>query len=101
MKLPVLVGHFMEHHQLDHNVGFVDFLAMHYWGTDLNDDDNDRDMQLPFKNVSLHFSDSAVPHFKSALAQHPTFSNLVIQHVFDNDDLPQPALGSLFRPPRA
>ncbi|WP_315816201.1 hypothetical protein [Paraflavitalea speifideaquila] len=49
LKLPALIGHYMEHHQLDNRVDFVQFLAMHYWGTDLNDNDDDRDMQLPYK----------------------------------------------------
>jgi hypothetical protein len=101
LKVPVLVAHFMEHHRLDERVGFVQFLAMHYGGNDMNDNDDDRDMQLPYKRVNLQSIDHPlIPAIKPAIAQHPEFTNVVVQPVFDNDVLPQPALGSLFRPPR-
>jgi hypothetical protein len=102
LKLPVLVAHFTEHHQQDRRVGFVRFLVMHYWGTDMNDNDDDRDMQLPYKRVDLQSIDHPlIPAIKPVLVQHPTFTTVVVQPVFNNDDLPQPALGSLFRPPKA
>jgi len=102
LKLPVLVAHYTEHHRLDGRIGFVQFLAMHYWGTDLNDNDNDRDMQLPYKKVDMHsFDHLIVPMMKPAIVQHPVVSSMVVQPIFNNDLLPQPALGSLFRPPKA
>jgi hypothetical protein len=101
LKIPALVGHYMEHHQLDNRVGFVQFLAMHYWGTDLNDNDDDRDMQLPYKKVDIQSIDHPlIAAIKPAIEQHPTFTTIVVQPVFNNDDLPQPALGTLFRPPK-
>jgi hypothetical protein len=101
LKLPVLVAHYMEHHQQDQRVGFAQFVYMHYIGSDHNDNDNDRDMQLPYKKVDLQSLDHPlIAAIKPALEQRPAFSIIVVQPVFDNDDLPQPALSSLFRPPR-
>ncbi|MBO9564454.1 MAG: hypothetical protein J7621_16840 [Niastella sp.] len=101
LKVPALVAHFMEHHRLDERVGFVRFLAMHYGGNDMNDNDDDRDMQLPYKRVNLQSIDHPlIPAIKPAIAQHPEFTHIVAQPVFNNDVFPQPAPGSLFRPPR-
>lgn len=51
-KLPVLINHFIEHQQRDGKVTFLDFMSMHYWGKDIDDNDQDKDMQLPYKNFS-------------------------------------------------
>ncbi|MCX2480956.1 hypothetical protein OQY15_17760 [Pedobacter sp. MC2016-15] len=53
-KLPLLFEHFSEHQQRNPSVTFVDFLSMHYWGDDLDDNDDNRDMQLPFKKLDVH-----------------------------------------------
>ncbi|MEI6950470.1 hypothetical protein V9K67_25025 [Paraflavisolibacter sp. H34] len=100
-RLPALVSHYCEHHQLDPNVGFLDFLSMHYWGQDLNDNDQDRDNQLPFKNLysptvsllALPVSKPAVPATCVVLLQRP-------QPGYRAPDLSPPALAALFRPPR-
>lgn len=42
----------MEHKSVNNDISIMDFLSMHYWGTDLNDNDDNRDMQLPFKNIA-------------------------------------------------
>lgn len=50
LKVPVLLEHYQEHKEDDQNLNFISFLYMHYAGDDLNDRDQDRDMQLPFKS---------------------------------------------------
>ncbi|MBZ4037591.1 hypothetical protein K6T82_22710 [Flavobacterium sp. 17A] len=101
-KLPILIEHFKEHQKLQ-GVSFVDFLSMHYWGEDLNDNDGDRDMQLPFKtinNSSAHFvfilddKDLLPVPFNPDLPQSkiPTYRS---------DLFSDPNLLSLFRPPIA
>ena len=50
-KVPVLLNHFLEHRQRDHNIGLSQFMSMHYWGNDIKDNDTDRDMKLPFKKT--------------------------------------------------
>ncbi|MBL7739003.1 MAG: hypothetical protein JNK14_07280 [Chitinophagaceae bacterium] len=46
-KLPNLIDHFFEHHRIDRDLNFFEFLAMHYGGDDGTDADNDKDNQLP------------------------------------------------------
>jgi hypothetical protein len=101
-KLPVLIEHFKEHQQI-RNVSFIDFLAMHYWGDDLNDDDGDRDMQLPFKNISGYSLQVVfIPTEKHTI--HIPFN---IGHKessiipFTSNLYSNPALFSVFRPPIA
>lgn len=52
LKLPVLLEHYIEHKTSNQDISFSDFLYMHYAGNDFNDQDQDRDMQLPFKSHS-------------------------------------------------
>ncbi len=101
-KLPVLIEHYNEHKQRQ-NVSFIDFLEMHYWGEDLNDNDTDRDMQLPFKHISSSsFQLVFVPADKAVF-------NISINIGFSkSDSIPyksnlysNPALFSVFRPPIA
>jgi len=101
VKLPVLVQHYKEHKQRDQNVGLLDFLAMHYWGKDLDDNDQDRDDQLPFKafqKVSIeHFS---TPQKNLALKAIIYFNESDFP-VTGDDYLPNPQLGALFKPPQS
>lgn len=101
-KLPVLLEHFSEHQQRG-NVSFIDFLEMHYWGEDLNDDDTDRDMQLPFKHISsasfqLVFVPADKPSFYIPFrVGYDPFNGIpYTTNLFSN-----PAFFSVFRPPVA
>lgn len=103
LKIPVLANHFAEHSELDPSVDFVDFLSMHYWGQDVNDNDQDRDMQLPFKKLTTHSSIQLYCQQKLKL-------EIVEQDFFTEDQklLPLEDLNftgnqptGLFRPPRA
>lgn len=101
-KLPVLIAHYLEHHQQDERIGFLDFLSMHYWGKDLNDNDQDRDNQLPFKSVgNLAAFQPAIPVTRPLLAKHEPYEARVHQPLFQENNLPDPALSSLFHPPKA
>ena len=51
MKLPALTSHYLEHKADSGDLSFVDFLMMHYASHDDNDHDQDKDMQLPFKDM--------------------------------------------------
>ncbi|MFC6102260.1 hypothetical protein [Olivibacter domesticus] len=92
----------MEHKALNPEVGFVDYLSMHYWGEDLNDDDDEKDMQLPFKKYDIHTpSFLFVPANKIFASKNHSWP---IRSNFGPDKAQvyfNPALGSLFRPPRA
>ncbi len=102
LKLPILFQHLAEHQQLDSRVGLVDFLSMHYWGDDQNDDDDERDMQLPFKKLDVHtlqvyFLPTLRTYAIKACIQPLKISHPVYQHLY----FPNPALSSPFRPPCA
>ncbi len=53
LKLPVLIEHYLEHQKEAPEMGFWEYLALHYLSGIEYDADYARDMQLPFKNISL------------------------------------------------
>jgi hypothetical protein len=100
-KLPVLFQHFAEHQERDKSVSLMQFISMHYWGDDMNDNDDDRDMQLPFKKLDDHHSQIYfLPAIRIAVV------NVLVQPLhpvtcfYNPGHIPDPALSSLFRPPR-
>jgi hypothetical protein len=50
VKLPFLVEHFVEYQKGNSESSLWGFLCMHYVSGDMNDNDNDKDMKLPFKS---------------------------------------------------
>jgi hypothetical protein len=65
LEINILVQHFYETKKNDNTVTFLHFLAMHYITDDLNDKDDDRDKQLPFKSIETFISNSVliyIPH---------------------------------------
>lgn len=48
-KIPVLFQHYFEHKQLDQNITFIGYIKHHYEEAPHNDNDEQRDNQLPFK----------------------------------------------------
>jgi hypothetical protein len=101
-KLPVLVMHYMEHRERDNSIGMIEFLSMHYWGQDINDNDDDRDMQLPFRNVDQNAATLVIlmPQYSLSISR-PLVADNIDQPVFSDPDHSDPAFASLFRPPRA
>ena len=47
-KLGVFFTHFQEHKQANKDLSLMDFVVLHYFSGDQQDDDKARDMQLPF-----------------------------------------------------
>lgn len=60
LKVNVLIQHFYETKKEDSSVTFFHFLFMHYITDDLNDNDNSRDKQLPFKSAEACVANSPV-----------------------------------------
>lgn len=52
-KVPSLISHYTDHKTRNPTIGIMDFLSMHYWGEDINDNDDEKDMQLPFKKIDI------------------------------------------------
>jgi hypothetical protein len=103
-KLPILMAHYVEHVKRDHHLGMLDFLSMHYWGQDLNDNDQDRDMQLPFKSPTQHCCSqiSLIPPAGVVTIDHHYFvPSKPVQPIVEDSFYIMNAASSLFRPPRA
>ncbi|OOQ61741.1 hypothetical protein [Mucilaginibacter pedocola] len=102
-KLPVLFEHFSEHKQRSNGrVSFVDFLEMHYWGDDMDDNDNDRDMALPFKKADAHIVQNII--LPPVQFTNITEFVLPVEQVFSkytHQFCPDRALSAPFRPPCA
>jgi hypothetical protein len=99
-KLPVLIVHYFEHQQRGPDITVIEFLSMHYWGQDINDNDHERDMQLPFKKFD--FSQSGTTLFLNQSSQF-TFNDFPSEQqytVTNSEDHVSQHLGSLFKPPR-
>lgn len=74
---------------------------MHYWGNDLNDDDDEKDMQLPFKTVAKYpFLQIAVPVTKTGVERQKFCVKEFLQPLFQEFYVSDPAISGLFRPPR-
>lgn len=79
LKIPALVGHYYEHNRLDNPVSPGLFLYMHYFGSDMNSSDDQRDMQLPFKSYQ-----SGIAGDFQSVPQHPalfSFASVYFQKV--------------------
>ena len=75
MKLPTLASHFIENKAYSQDLSFFDFLMMHYAIDDNNDEDEERDMQLPFKVI--HQSYLSLLSF--SIQQQFTLSDIIIR----------------------
>lgn len=103
LKLPNLVTHYLEHQERDCHISVMDFLCMHYWGKDIDDNDEDRDRELPYKTVDVHaLHHSFVPLAKAVTIKQQDYSQILIDYPILKDNyLPEPTLKALFKPPRA
>lgn len=102
LKLPVLFEHFQEHQERDPKVSLLEFLAMHYWGQDLDDNDNARDNQLPFKKVNINIHQVLIVRF-TAVPQIIAAEQIIPRTftAYKDQYHPDPNLTSPFRPPCA
>lgn len=83
-------------------MGVLDFLEMHYLGKDIDDNDQDEDMKLPFKKIDgSHSLSLAIPQSRVVL-QDAEYRDLYTRSPFKYYfAFSEPAFGSLFRPPIA
>ncbi len=100
--MPQLIVHFIQHHQLNSQISFIDFLEMHYIGEDQDDNDDEEDMKLPFKKLDGHHVISiGVPSEKFILLKAACLNLLVDSSIAYEQIYSSPTFGSLFRPPIA
>jgi hypothetical protein len=99
-KLPALVQHFIEHKELNRNITLWDFLCMHY-GKDINDNDQDRDMKLPFKTPASCYSCSVVSQPReSFLFEKPVYRLSITPALYRESFYNASFLASIWQPPR-
>ncbi|WP_020212854.1 hypothetical protein [Flavobacterium rivuli] len=99
-KLPAFFIHYTEHKEQQATINIKDFIVMHYLGHDLNDNDDKKDNQLPFKNYHApsHPNLLFVPvqhNYTIPLAFAETIIDIPYQPVF----APETASSIYFRPP--
>lgn len=103
LKIPKLVSHFTEHQDLDRNLSFFEFLYMHYTDHDINDNDQDKDMQLPFKTHGdcafslLKFSDC--PPYHCTFNTFRIIENIAIPST--DSDFESTYLSNIWQPPKS
>ncbi|NLU95714.1 hypothetical protein [Chitinophaga sp. Ak27] len=103
LKIPMLVVHYKEHQQRNHQLSITDFLCIHYLLPDDGDNDADRDMQLPYKTIDVNLLHHAFVPLAKAITvnRQPQQTPIAMNYPILRDyHLPEPALSSLFRPPR-
>ncbi|WP_343633828.1 hypothetical protein [Fluviicola sp.] len=100
-QLPQFLTHFTEHRTQDQRIGIGDFIWMHYIGHDQNTQDQDRDMELPFKKIDDHFSFEVASFPGSKFISENRFEviDTCLPALFKTNRPKDPALASLFRPP--
>lgn len=103
LRLPVFFAHYEEHKLKNSSISLLDFIVIHYFGSDKKDGDYTRDQQLPFKNatcleVSISF---ALPpdDLPVARAQEFSISRKVV--LYKSLIFPSSFHFSIWQPPRA
>ena len=66
-KLPQLLSHFFQHHQLDTSINFFDFIAMHYGGNDGTTADDDVYSPMVKVILPIEFSSWETNEYNSRL----------------------------------
>lgn len=100
-KLPKLYQHFSIHNEIGPPITLMEFLSMHYWGQDLEDDDDQEDMKLPFKKYDLTaFSFVFVSNKKTYLFKPDQIHLEKKFGLSKPDNYCRSYIISLFRPPQ-
>jgi hypothetical protein len=107
LKLPVMFEHYKEHRQLNTDLGFITYVYTHYMNSNLMDgdaNDDDRDMELPFKTSGACVSSAPVFIMQDTPAELVIPQQFAISkdYVTEKDFLlPTGFLSTIFQPPKA
>lgn len=103
IKLPKLVGHYLDHSREENEIGLFQYLALHYGIEDGTDEDAAEDNQLPFKSSEYFSAISFVSVKPPTISQSIRLSERVSAHIFfmhNESYLPSPYLDRIWQPPR-
>jgi hypothetical protein len=99
-KIPSLFSHFAEHQDRIASLSFIQFLELHYGDEIPNDQDDQRDMELPFKKISTASVTIAFVAVPVNLLSTPWPERIISFGRTNKNLLTRILLNSLFRPPR-
>lgn len=71
LRIPELLSHFFQHHRVNPEISFLEFLQMHYGGNDGTSADDAFDRQLPCHDVN-HLQNFFV-QFSPMIPETPSF----------------------------
>jgi len=103
VKLPMLVEHYFDHSQEDQQIGFFQYLTLHYGIEDGTDKDAAEDRQLPFQSSEFFSTISFVSVNPPVINQSVRFTESITDHDFllsNEVFLPSAYLARIWQPPR-
>ncbi|MES2286220.1 MAG: hypothetical protein V4547_11070 [Bacteroidota bacterium] len=103
LKLPVLVHHYLEHHEEGNGASFAGFLYSHYNNEKSHSDNNHHDHQnLPFKTIdctNIHTSLAYNHHYQYSF-QHRNPVSVKIIVVYNEIIYSSASLSNIWQPPK-
>lgn len=63
LKLPVLLHHYLEHHEEDSSISFADFLHKHYNEKNAHSSTNNEHGKLPFKSHDIGMANNSIAYY--------------------------------------
>ncbi|HMT73631.1 MAG TPA: hypothetical protein PKA77_06170 [Chitinophagaceae bacterium] len=102
LRWPELFSHFFQHSQLNPEINFFEFIAVHYAGDDGTDADNDIDSKLPCRDLN-HSSITVAfsPMVRPLIIENPLAANTVKKLSCCIFSIPSGFEYSILQPPRA
>jgi len=103
LKLPVIFQHFQEHQRENKSITLLEFLDMHYMHGSPNDEDHDRDMQLPFKSSDdciTAFGAIFIPFSLQIAVSRPVIFSSPKIFGWEDQCLHATYLSSIWQPPK-
>ena len=82
LKFPLLAQHYTEHQQEQEGITFWEFVCQHYTHGDVDDDDKDKDMRLPYKSIDFAHA--------ITFTVLPTIASFEIIKIVDFEELKSP-----------
>lgn len=102
-RVPVLLAHYTEHRQQEPSISFWSFIELHYFEPLAQDEDYQRDRQLPFRDTDCgHIVSTCICSFAPAIPGIAPPAETNREYSFFNEQSkPQSAGFDIFQPPRS
>lgn len=99
-RLPFLLEHYRQHRQQDSCLSFISFLKIHYTNNHPEDNDDNEDNRLPFKDAgNINHTDIPIMGAKSVPAI--AFEHKSVKATYRLAYIPDQRADSIFHPPNA